>query len=109
VFAASFLITKALTRSERPEVIVAWQSITVPLLAALALWHWQYPTPAQWLLSCCAGCWQHGALLPHALLCDRGHLRTRRSRFLDLVWATLIGLACGSGDAPSRSTLVGGW
>ena len=51
VFAASFLITKALTRYERPEVIVAWQGITVTLMSLpLALWHWQTPAPIHWLL-----------------------------------------------------------
>ena len=51
VFAASFLITKALTRYERPEVIVVWQSITVTLFSLpLALLHWQMPRPGQWLL-----------------------------------------------------------
>ena len=33
VFAASFLFTKALTRYERPEVIVMWQAITVTLFS----------------------------------------------------------------------------
>jgi drug/metabolite transporter (DMT)-like permease len=109
VFAASFLITKALTRYERPEVIVAWQSITVTLLSLpLALWHWQAPTPAQWLLSLLCG-----------LLGSTAHYCLTRSyatadisasqsvKFLDLVWATLIGWLW-FGDAPSRSTLVGG-
>lgn len=33
LFAASFLITKALTRRDRPEVIVAWQAITVAIFS----------------------------------------------------------------------------
>src|SRR3954468_1822057 len=32
VYASSYLMTKALTRCERPEVIVAWQAISVALL-----------------------------------------------------------------------------
>ncbi len=49
VFAASFLITKGLTRYERPTVIVLWQSLTVALLSLpLALPAWQAPSAFQW-------------------------------------------------------------
>ena len=109
VFAASFLMTKALTRYERTEVIVLWQSITVALFSLpLALWHWQSPTAAQWLLCLLCG-----------ILGSAGHYCLTRSyatadisatqsvKFLDLVWATLIGWLAFS-DEPSRSTLIGG-
>jgi drug/metabolite transporter (DMT)-like permease len=109
VFAASFLMTKALTRYERPEVIVVWQSVSVTVLSLpLALWHWSWPTPGQWLLF--AGC---------GVLGSSGHYCLTRSyatadisasqsaKFLELVWATLIGWAA-FGDRPSRSTLAGG-
>lgn len=109
VFAASFLMTKALTRYERPEVIVAWQSISVALLSLpLALWHWQWPTPGQWAL--CALCGLLGSSAHYCL--TRSYAAadisaTQSVKFLDLVWATLIGWLA-FGDAPSRSTLVGG-
>jgi drug/metabolite transporter (DMT)-like permease len=109
VFAASFLITKALTRYERPEVIVVWQSITVTLFSLpLALLHWQWPGPGQWALFLLCG-----------ILGSAGHYCLTRSyaaadisatqsvKFLDLVWATVIGWLA-FGDAPSRSTLIGG-
>ncbi|HVE55152.1 MAG TPA: DMT family transporter [Ramlibacter sp.] len=109
VFAASFLITKALTRYERPEVIVVWQSITVTLFSLpLALLHWQMPGPWQWVLFLLCG-----------ILGSAGHYCLTRSyaaadisatqsvKFLDLVWATLIGWLA-FGDMPSNSTLVGG-
>ena len=109
VFAASFLMTKALTRHDRASVIVLWQAISVTLLSLpLALLHWQWPTPAQWLLFLLCG-----------LLGSAGHYcltssyaaadisATQSVKFLDLVWATLIGWLAFS-DAPSRSTLVGG-
>jgi drug/metabolite transporter (DMT)-like permease len=109
VFAASFLMTKALTRYERTEVIVLWQSISVALFSLpLALWHWQAPTAAQWLLCLLCG-----------ILGSAGHYCLTRSyaaadisatqsvKFLDLVWATLIGWLAFS-DEPSRSTLIGG-
>lgn len=109
VFAASFLITKALTRYERPEVIVAWQSVTVTIFSLpLALLHWQWPGPGQWALFVLCG-----------ILGSAGHYCLTRSyaaadisatqsiKFLDLVWATLVGWLA-FGDHPSRSTLIGG-
>lgn len=109
VFAASFLITKALTRYERPEVIVAWQSITVTLLSLpLALWHWQWPGPVQWLLFLLCGLLgstAHYCLTRSYATADIS--ATQSVKFLELVWATLIGWIWFS-DEPSRSTLVGG-
>jgi len=109
VFAASFLMTKALTRHDRASVIVLWQAISVTLLSLpLALLHWQAPTATQWLLFLLCG-----------LLGSAGHYcltssyaaadisATQSVKFLDLVWATLIGWLAFS-DAPSRSTLIGG-
>ncbi len=109
VFAASFLMTKALTRYERPEVIVAWQGITVTLLSLpLALWHWQWPTAGQWLLFALSGL--IGSTAQYCL--TRSYATadisaTQSVKFLELVWATLIGWIAFS-DRPSRSTLLGG-
>jgi drug/metabolite transporter (DMT)-like permease len=109
VFAASFLITKALTRYERPEVIVAWQSITVAALSLpLALWHWQHPSATQWML--CLLCGLMGSTAHYCL--TRSYVAadisaTQSVKVLDLVWATVIGWLA-FGDAPSRSTLIGG-
>jgi len=109
VFAASFLITKALTRYERPAVIVAWQSISVTVLSLpLALWHWQAPTPWQWVLFLLCGVLgssAHYCLTRSYAAADIS--ATQSVKFLELVWATLIGWIW-FGDAPSRSTLVGG-
>lgn len=109
VFAASFLITKGLTRYERPAVIVLWQSITVTAISLpLALVSWHAPTPAQWL-----------AFLACGVLGSAGHYFLTRSfsvadisatqsvKFLDLVWASLLGWMLFA-DQPSQSTLVGG-
>jgi drug/metabolite transporter (DMT)-like permease len=50
LFAASFLITKALTRYEKATVIVFWQALTVSLFSLpLALLHWQNPRLWQWV------------------------------------------------------------
>jgi len=109
VFAASFLITKALTRYESAGVIVVWQALTVTVLSfPLALLHWQAPTLAQW-----------GGFLVCGILGSAGHYCLTRSfgiadisstqsiKFLDLVWASIMGWLVFS-DQPSQSTLIGG-
>ncbi len=108
VFAASFLITKALTRYEKPGVIVLWQALTVTVLSLpMALPHWQQPSAAQW-----AGFAITGVLgsLGHYCLTRAFHTAdisaTQSLRFLDLVWASLLGwLVCA--DVPSSSTWAG--
>jgi drug/metabolite transporter (DMT)-like permease len=109
LFAASFLITKALTRRDSSEVIVLWQSLTVALFTLpLALIHWQWPTPMQWgmvALSGLLGSFGHWCLNNAYRLADIS--ATQGVRFLDLVWAAVLGIAV-FGDTPSTSTLVGG-
>ncbi len=109
VFAASFLMTKALTRYERVNVIVFWQAVTVTLFSVpMAVWFWQAPTGWQWL-----------AFLVAGVLGSAGHYSVTRGfaiadisstqsvRFLDLVWAASLGWLV-FGDLPTRSTLIGG-
>jgi drug/metabolite transporter (DMT)-like permease len=109
VFAASFLLTKSLTRRESTGVIVVWQAISVTLFSLpLALFHWQAPTLLQW-----------GGFAVCGLLGSTGHYCLTRSfrcadisstqsvKFLDLVWATIIGWLLFA-QVPSQSTLIGG-
>jgi drug/metabolite transporter (DMT)-like permease len=109
VFALSYLITKSLTKYERAAVIVVWQSISVALLSLpLAITHWTAPTALQLLAFATCGC-----------LGSTGHFMLTRSftvtdisatqsvKFLDLVWATVLGWLVFD-DMPSRSTLAGG-
>ncbi|MDB5958552.1 DMT family transporter [Ramlibacter sp.] len=109
VFAASYLMTKALTRYERAEVIVVWQAISVTALSLpLALWHWHAPTPGQW--ATCLVCGMLGSTGHYCLTRSYAAANisaTQSVKFLDLVWATLIGWLA-FGDQPSRSTLIGG-
>jgi drug/metabolite transporter (DMT)-like permease len=109
VFAASFLITKGLTRYERSEVIVLWQSITVALFSLpVALLAWRTPTPLQWLifLACgVLGSLAHYCLARSFTIADIS--ATQSVKFLDLVWATLLGWLVFA-DTPSQSTLIGG-
>ena len=109
VFAASFLLTKSLTRHESTGVIVVWQAISVTLFSLpLALLHWQSPTLWQWCGFALCG-----------LLGSSGHYCLTRSfrsadisstqsvKFLDLVWATAIGWLMFA-EVPSQTTLIGG-
>lgn len=109
VFAASFLMTKALSRYERPAVIVVWQSISVALLSLpLALLSWQTPSAAQWfgfLLCGLLGSLGHYLLARSYTVADIS--ATQSVRFLELVWASLLGWLVFS-DQPSRSTIIGG-
>ncbi len=108
-FAASFLINKALTRHDSPSTIVFWQNVAVMLFTLpMALPFWQTPTLTQW-----------GAFLLCGLLGTVAHLCMTRAfslgdisamqpmRFLDLIWASLLGLAI-FGNVPSVTALLGG-
>jgi drug/metabolite transporter (DMT)-like permease len=108
LFAASFLITKALTRYEKATVIVFWQALTVSLFSLpLALLHWQNPNLWQWIGFFIAGilgsvghyCWTRAF---HAADISS----TQSLRFLDLVWTSAWGWLIFS-DMPSQSTWLG--
>lgn len=109
MFAASFLITKALTRRDRPEVIVLWQALTVSLFTLpFALIHWTWPTPMQWLLfGVCGilGSAGHFCLTHSFKAADIS--ATQSVKFLDLIWASAMGFVV-FGSLPSHSTIIGG-
>ncbi len=109
VFAASFLITKTLTRSETAGVIVLWQSVTVTAFSLpLALWVWQAPTAQQWLgFALCGvlGTGGHYCLTRSFQAADISS--TQSMRFLDLLWAAVLGWLM-FGDLPTLTTLLGG-
>jgi drug/metabolite transporter (DMT)-like permease len=109
LFAGSFLAAKALTAYDKPEVIVFWQHVLVALLGfpvALALW--SMPDAAQWALLVVCG-----------LIGVGGHYCTARAfrvadisavqslKFLELIWAALLGLAV-FGTIPGLWTVLGG-
>jgi drug/metabolite transporter (DMT)-like permease len=108
VFAASFLITKALTRYEKPGVIVLWQALTVSVLSLpMALPHWQMPTFMQWwgfAATGVLGTLAHYCLTRAFALADIS--ATQSLRFLDLVWASVLGWLV-FGDVPSQWTWAG--
>jgi drug/metabolite transporter (DMT)-like permease len=109
VYAASYLITKRLTRYEHAGVIVVWQAISVATLSLpLALLSWTSPSAGQWLsfLLCgVLGSTGHYLLTRSFSVADIS--ATQSTKFLELVWASALGWLA-FGDLPSRSTLIGG-
>lgn len=108
VFAASFLLTKTLTRYEKPTVIVLWQAISVTVLSVpLGLIHWMTPTLWQWLgfvFAGVLGSFGHYCLARGFRIADIS--ATQSLRFLDLIWASMLGWLVFS-DVPSQTTLLG--
>ena len=109
MFAASFLLTKGLTRYETTGVIMVWQALTVTLFSLpLALLAWQWPNPLQWagfVVCGFLGSLGHYCLTRSFRIADISS--TQSVKFLDLVWASLIGWLVFA-DVPSSSTLIGG-
>ena len=109
MFAASFLITKALTRHETAGVILVWQSISVTLLSLpMAVAVWQGITPLQWLgfVACgVLGSAGHYCLTRSFAATDIS--ATQSVKFLDLLWSAFFGFVI-FGDVPTQTTLLGG-
>ena len=109
MFAASFLITKALTKHETAGVILVWQTITVTLLSLpLALLAWQTITPLQLLgfLGCgVLGSASHYCLTRSFAVTEIS--ATQSAKFLDLLWSAFFGYVIFA-DVPTQSTMVGG-
>lgn len=109
LFAASALITKALTKRDRPEVIVVWQCITISLFSLpLAIPGWEWPSLLQWLIFLGSG-----VLGSTGHYCVTSALRAADAtasqgvKFLDLIWMTILGYLVFS-DVPTLSTVIGG-
>ena len=109
IFAASFLLTKALTRYESTGVIIVWQAITVSIFSLpLALLHWQWPSAWQWAgFALCGllGSAGHYCLTRSFAATDIS--ATQSAKFLDLIWSALMGWLLFT-DVPSQTTLIGG-
>ncbi|MDP2004327.1 MAG: DMT family transporter [Rubrivivax sp.] len=109
VFAASFLITKVLTRTETSGVIVVWQALSVTLFSLpMALWTWQPPSATQWLgFAVCGllGSTAHYCLTRSFRAADISS--TQSVKFLDLLWASALGWLLFA-DLPTQTTLLGG-
>ena len=108
VIACSYLISKALTRHDRPSVIVAWQSITVALLSLpIAALDWTWPSGIQWgmLMGCgVLGSTGHYCLTRAFVAADIS--ATQPARFFDLVWSATAGWVAFR-EVPSEATMIG--
>ncbi len=109
VFAGSFLLTKALTRSESAGVILVWQSISVSIFSLpLAIWHWEWLSAAQWaafVLCGVLGSAGHYSLTRSFAAADIS--ATQSAKFLDLVWSAIMGWLLFA-DLPGVTTIIGG-
>jgi len=109
VFAASFLVTKVLTRRDSASVIVLWQTILITLMSLpLALPFWVWPTAWQWLLALIgglAGTAGHYCLTRSFASADIS--ATQSVKFVDLLWAALLGWLIFS-DPLRPTTFAGG-
>lgn len=109
MFAATMLMSKRLVRRDGPSVLVFWQAGSITLLSApLAIFNWQSVTLPQAGLIVLAGVL--GNLGQYAV--TRSFHRTDISatqsvRFLDLLWASILGWLFFS-DIPAHTTLAGG-
>lgn len=110
LFATSFLIAKSLTRRDRPEVIVVWQSMTVTLfLFPFALLDWRWPTAAEWgLLLVCGVIGSLGHYFSTRALRAADASATQNVKFVELIWASLAGITV-FGDYPTETTMLGGF
>jgi drug/metabolite transporter (DMT)-like permease len=109
VFASGFLVAKLLTRSERSDVIVFWQHLWVAvIMLPLAMAGWQAPSASQWLLLVATGFLGAGGHYCSTRAFKVADISAVQSvRFLDLVWASLLGLAI-FGTVPGAWTVAGG-
>jgi len=109
VFAASFLVTKVLTRRDSAAVIVLWQTLLITLMSVpLAIPVWVSPTPGQWGLSLIggiAGTAGHDILTRSFASADIS--ATQSVKFVDLLWAALLGWLAFN-DTLQPTTLLGG-
>ena len=109
VFAASFLLTKALTRYETSGVIVVWQSITVSILSLPMAWlHWAPLAAGQWAaFALCGVLGSTGHYMLTRSFAAADISATQSAKFLDLVWSAAMGWLLFA-DLPSQTTLIGG-
>ncbi|SLN60220.1 DMT family transporter [Oceanibacterium hippocampi] len=108
LFAMSDLIAKRLTRTDPALVIVAFLSVSVTvMIGPVAYFIWRTPTIAEliWLfLTAALATGAHLAMAQAFKVADLGV--TQPVRFLQLVWAALIGYVA-FGEAPDAFTWIG--
>lgn len=108
VFAISFLLAKRLTQSEQPGVITVWQSLVVTVCSVpLATFSWTPPALAVVLMALACGVLTLIGNYCFARAFSEADISaTQPARFLDLVWAALLG-GLMFGDSMEVSTWMG--
>lgn len=108
VFAISFLLAKRLTRSEPLGVIVAWQSLVVTACSIpLAVMSWIPPTLSMAVVALACGVLTLVGNYCYARAFGAADISaTQPARFLDLVWAAILG-SIMFGDRIETSTWIG--
>jgi drug/metabolite transporter (DMT)-like permease len=109
VFAASFLVTKVLTRSDSASVIVLWQTLLISAMSLpLALPFWTWPSASGWTLALVGGvCGTLGHWCLTRSFASADISATQSVKFVDLLWAALIGWLA-FGDPLRLTTVIGG-
>ncbi len=109
MFAASFLLTKALTKHETTGVILLWQAAVVTALSLpLAAAVWQPIDTLQWL-----GFWICGLLGSAGHYCLTRSFRaadisaTQSAKFLELLWSAGLGYLLFA-EVPNSNAIAGG-
>lgn len=109
VFAASYLLTKVLTRKDSATVIVFWQTLLIALMSLpLALPFWVSMEPLQWGLALIGGLFGtvgHYCLTRSFVAIDIS--ATQSAKFVDLLWSALLGWLLFQ-DSLRPTTLLGG-
>ncbi len=109
LFACSKIMTKRLTETESPTAIVAWLSLTVTLALAIpAMLVWKWPTPEEWFWLAVVAALATSAHICMTRAWQAADLSvTQPVEFLQLVWASLIGIYM-FGETPTIGVWVGG-
>lgn len=109
LFAASFLMNKALTRHDSPKVIVMWQNVSVTIFTLpMALPFLQVLTWTQlgiFVVCGFLGTVAHLCMTRGLSIADISAMQS--VRFLDLIWASMLGLIL-FGAMPTPTALIGG-
>jgi len=109
IFAASYLLTKVLTRRDSAKVIVWWQTLLITLMSLpLALPFWVSMEPLHWGLALIGGIFGtvgHYCLTRSFVSVDIS--ATQSAKFVDLLWAALLGWLLFN-DTLRPTTLLGG-
>lgn len=102
------VIIRLLSRSEKPITILSWQAVGVGVATVIpAIYFWQWPTPAEWMLAIGLGIVSYVAQFSNIMAYKWGEASLLASLdYVRLLYATLFGWWLFS-DLPDRNTWIG--